>query len=288
MRKALLVPLLGAIAFVVPTTAGASVFKGVVIARSQSHAEIVVAAKSGAVTTLRVTTLVAPGTIVSASARALGDGTFRVSRLHVLGRSARAAFTGVLLKNVGGSAFFSAGRSIVVVSAGARTVASARSTSPLQPGTTADVSLTITPQGALTANSITPTGETTDRLTLQVTVTAITPATATAPGSLTLQVNGQALVIPLPAGTQLPTGIVANATVNLTIDFRQGAAAADDGVANDDDNNEDGDGHDQGEHTATITATAPPVTGSTTTQSGSGSGLHGDDGGHGHGGGGDD
>ena len=171
MRKAMLAPLLAGVVFAVPATAGASVVKGVVLSSSPSHHELVVAARNGTTATLHVSIQVVPGTLVSTSTRALGDGTFAAGRVHILGHSARAEFKGVLLKKVGSSVFFSAGKSIVVVRTATRGLASARSTSPLQPGESADVGLTITPQRTLTADSITPIGQT-NTITLQVTVSA--------------------------------------------------------------------------------------------------------------------
>lgn len=54
---------------------------------------------------------------------------------------------------------------------------------------------------------------------IQATVAAITPATATTPGSLTLTVAGQTLVLPLPSGTVLPPGVVAGSMITLRLRF---------------------------------------------------------------------
>jgi hypothetical protein len=243
MRKILLAATVGVV-LALPATAGASLFRGVVISRSSSDGELVIAAKNGKTMTVRTSSLVTPGAVISASTRALGDGTFSVSHLSVLGRSVRASFRGVFVKRAGSSSFFSAGRSIVVVdTAAVRGLASARTDTPLQPGQSADVNLTIGPQGTLTANSLTPVGQAAEKLVLQVTVTSVTPATATAAGSLTLQVNGQALVIPLPVGTVLPASVIPAATVNVTIDFGQGGVAANagPGAGNGDDEDQDED-----------------------------------------------
>ena len=72
---------------------------------------------------------------------------------------------------------------------------------------------------------------------------AITPATATTAGSLTLSVNGQSLVVPLAPGTVLPTTLVPNSTITLTISFGSGSAT---GTSAGDENDDQGD-DDQGD-----------------------------------------
>jgi hypothetical protein len=62
-----------------------------------------------------------------------------------------------------------------------------------------------------------------NELELQVKIVAVTPATATTPGSLTVMVGAQSLVIPLPAGTILPASFVAGATVSVKVEVEQAA-----------------------------------------------------------------
>lgn len=68
---------------------------------------------------------------------------------------------------------------------------------------------------------------------------------ATTPGSLTLTVNGQPLVIPLPAATSLPPTLVVSSTITLTIRFRAegpvGTNPLDDDTDDTDDDTEDTD-----------------------------------------------
>jgi hypothetical protein len=185
--------------------------------------------------------------------------------------------------------FFAAGHNVVVVHTASRSVASARSladSSPLSPGDAADVEVTIAAGGQLDEDSMTPTPSGDEsNVTLQVTIAAVTPATATTAGSITLTINGQTLVIPLPAGTVLPPAFVANATVGFTLHFNQSGDDQGDDDQGDDDN--------QGGTTTTTTATMPTTTGGTTTMTTTtttttSSGHHHDDGGDGQGGGGGD
>jgi hypothetical protein len=272
MRKALLAPLLAALAFAASGNAGTTTLKGVVIARLPARGELVVAGSNGTTTTLRAPALPAVGALVRASAN---------GHLRVLGHVRHATFRGVLVRTVGATSFFAAGHSVVAVhTAPARSVASARSvSSALSPGDAAEIEVTIAAGGTLDEDSVTPTpGDDTNRVTLQVTIASVTPATTTTPGSITLTINGQTLVIPLPAGTVLPPAFVANATVAMTFAFN-GQQAGDDDQGDDDDNN-----------STTTTAAITPATGSTTTTTTSSGHHDGDGGGHdgGHGGGGDD
>lgn len=282
MRKVLFLPLLVALAFVAPGNAGTSAnLKGVVIARMPAHGELVLASASGRATTLRAPSLPAPGTVVRAAAFRLSDGTSAAKTLHVIGHVRHTAFRGVLVRTVGATSFFAAGRSVVAVHrAPVRTVASARalsSSTDLSPGDAGEIDVTISSDGTLDEDSITPMpSDNADGVTLQVTVTAVTPATATAPGSITLSINGQSLVIPLPAGTVLPPTVVPNATVGFTLQFQQPEGG--------DDQGENGD--DQGEDDNGTTTTTGGTTTTTTTTTSSWSGHHDGHGGQ-NGGGGD-
>ena len=282
MRKALFAPLL-ALVFAASGSAGTTAtLKGVVIARMPAQGELVLVSAGGRATTLRARSLPAPGTILRASAFRLSDGTSAAKAVRVLGHVHRTSFRGVLVRTVGGTSFFAAGHNVVVVHAAARSVASARSladSSPLSPGDAADIEVTIGAGGELDEDSVTPTpSDDANKVTLQVTIAAVTPATATAAGSITLTINGQTLVIPLPAGTVLPPAFVANATVGFTVEFRQPG----------DDQGDDDQGDDDNQGGTTTTATMPTTTGGTTAMTTTtSSGRHHDDGdGHGDGGGG--
>jgi hypothetical protein len=68
---------------------------------------------------------------------------------------------------------------------------------------------------------------------------------AVGPGSITLSVNGQPLVIPLPAGLTLPSALVGT-TLTLNVFFAGGQPTADDNQ---------GDLNDQGDQSSTKTTT---------------------------------
>ena len=261
MRKALFAPLLVALAFAAPGNAGTTAtLKGVVIARMPAQGELVLASAGGRTTTLRAPSLPSAGTILRTSAFKLSDGTSAAKSMRVVGNVRHASFRGVLVRTVGSTSFFAAGRSVVVVHTATRSVASARSSrSSLSPGEAAEIEVTIAAGGALHEDSVTPTpSDDANEVMLQVTIAAVVPATATTPGSITLTINGQTLVIPLPAGTVLPPAFAPNATVGVKIEFKQPGVNDNRGRArrrpgrrrrprrdhdNDDDNDDDDHGH---------------------------------------------
>jgi hypothetical protein len=289
MRKALLAALLIALAFSATGNAGTSTtLKGVVISKLPMQGELVLASAGGRTTTLRAPSLPPPGTVIRAATFTLSDGTSAAKSLHVVGHVRHTRFLGVLVRTVGTTSFFAAGHTVVAVHIASRSVASARavsSDSPLALGEAAEIDVTIAAGGELDEDNVTPApAEDTNQVTLQVTITAVTPATATTPGSITLTINGQTLVIALPAGTVLPPGFVPNATVGLTIAFNQtGQDQGEDGQGDDDNS---------GPTTSTTTTTTTtmavipssmPTTAPTTTSGGHDGG--GSDGGHDGGGG---
>jgi hypothetical protein len=282
MRKALFAPLLVALAFAAPGTGGTTAtLEGVVIARMPAQGELVLASAGGCTTTLRAPSLPSAGTILRTSAFKLSDGTSAVKSMRVAGNVRHASFRGVLVRTVGSTSFFAAGRSVVVVHAATRSVASARSSrSSLSPGEAAEIEVTIAAGGALHEDSVTPTpSDDANEVMLQVTIAAVVPATATTPGSITLTINGQTLVIPLPAGTVLPPAFAPNATVGVKIEFKQPGVNDNRGRVDDD----QGDDDDHGATTTTTTTATVPASGGTTTTTTTSSSGHRDDHGDGHG-----
>jgi hypothetical protein len=240
MRKALLTLIVVGIAIGVPAASVASThktasahFKGVVIARIRAQHELVVAGSTGHTRVLRVTSFPAVGSVVSVSTTVrVTNGTVGASRLRVVGHARHARFAAFLVRSVGGVQFFAVGHSLLAAHRTASTHVGARNHAPIRlrlvasakaatlvAGQAAMVNVEITSGGTLDETQVTPMGEEpgSTTLTLLVTISAVTPATATAAGSVTLTVNGQALTITLPAGTVLPTGLAAGSTAELTL-----------------------------------------------------------------------
>jgi hypothetical protein len=249
MRKTVIALVLVAAA-ALPANATAARLHGIVVSKQPAAHVLVVAARNGTAWTVRTGSTAAVGSIVTASAKPRPDGTFAASQLRTLGRASHARVRGVVIKSVAGTTFLSAGRSIIAVRSKKRTLMSRAQTGPA-PGTVATVGLSIGQSGSLTATSMTPTGKS-DRIVIEATVSSLTPATATTPGSLTLAVGGQPLVIPLPAGTTLSSTVVAGAMVTLTIKLQPtgpvgGTKPGDTAKDDDDDEDEEEDEHEDDE-----------------------------------------
>jgi hypothetical protein len=160
----------------------------------------------------------------------------------VTGRTHHALIRGVVVRHTGGLTFLSAANHLLVVHT-ARRMASVADNSPT-PGTVVQQSVTIDDQGELDDQ-----GEETLGQSSQVQVQA--QITAIGTGTVTLTVNGQQLILPLPAGLTLPSTFVGT-TVTLNVSFANGQATA----------NEQGDDNEQGDHQNTQTTTTTTTTSS--------------------------
>jgi hypothetical protein len=156
--------------------------------------------------------------------------------LASLGSTSRAVVRGVLVRRRGSLSFLSAGGHMLVVhSAHARGLASARDNAPAtpaQPGSVVQDTVTIGSQGDLNEQDEQQVGDAT-QTQIQAVVSAV------AAGSVTLTVNGQALTIPLPAGLTLPSSIV-GLQVSFNLSFGNGQATVDDNQGDDGSDGENG------------------------------------------------
>ena len=93
MKRALLIAVVVAVAAALPATAGAGQWRGVVVAKEKNRGTIVTASRSGIVRTVRVESglgKVRVGQRVVVKAQRLGDGTFRLQKIRVVGKAAKA------------------------------------------------------------------------------------------------------------------------------------------------------------------------------------------------------
>jgi hypothetical protein len=232
--KKLVLILVATAAVAFPAGAGAATLKGIVVGKQSTRHVLVVAGRGGAAWSIHTASSARVGAVVTATARRNADGTYAASAVRVRGRASHARVHGVVIGAAAGMTFLSAGRSVLVVRSHARSLFST-SAGPA-PGTVANVGVTIGQSGALTATSMTPTGQT-NQIVIQATVAGIVPPTATTPGSLTLTINGQTLIIPLAAGTTVPATLTPGSTVTLTVKF--GASGATGTNAKDDEDDDD-------------------------------------------------
>jgi hypothetical protein len=188
-----------------------------------SHGGVLVANRAGAVT------FFAGHARVGSRVVASGSG------LRIIGLARTAHVRGIVAARRGQLLVLSAAHRLFPLRMSGRVPAAASSRKGPQPGDMITATVAINPQGSVVATSTEDDGE---AVTTQVQATV----TAVGANSVTLDVNGQTVVLPLPAGTTLPTTSVGT-TVTLTLTFANGNA-----TANEDDQ---GDDNDQGDQTST-------------------------------------
>lgn len=257
MKRLLLIAAVLGLATAGPAAAGS--FKGVVVAKT--HGGVLVARSTGAVSAVHAHARV--GSRVSVSG----------SHLRVLGRAHSARVHGVVVSRTRGTMVLSAAHRLFAVRTGRHladvappgTTTTSTTTTPPAPGAVVTSTVAITPQGDLDEQETEDVGQA-GSAQVQALVTAV------GPGTVTVTVNGQSLVIPLPAGLTLPATVVGT-QVTLTLSFANGQT-----TANDDDQGDD----DNGDNNASTTTPAT-TTAATTTTTTSSSDHHGHDGGDGGG-----
>jgi hypothetical protein len=200
------------------------------VAGSAATARGIVVAKQ------RGTLLVAsPGGMVSAVAGSAAIGSrVAVTRGHmtIVGHARTAHIHGIVIRRIGTTMILSSNRHLVAIHR-ARVLADATPTTP-QPGAVVNTTVTTT-NGELDEQDEDEVGEVNAS---SIQVQAVVAAVGT--GTITLTVQGQPLVVPLPAGLTFPSSVVGQ-TVTISLSL----------AGNNDDQGDDdsGDrGHDGGDH----------------------------------------
>jgi hypothetical protein len=228
--KRFMLPVVGAVLLLLAGSAAAGrsagSVRGVVVARQ--HGAVLVASPRG---------LVRP-----VSGQADVGQRVLVRGGHIVGfagHAHRAVIRGVVVRSSGGLTFLSANRHLLLIHAH-RAIASAAGGVPA-PGTVVQQTVSFDDQGNLDDQGEEDVGQT-GQTQIQVQVSAV------GAGSITLTVNGQLLVIPLPADLTLPSSLVGT-TVTLNVSFAGGQPTADDNQG------DQGDQNDQGDPPSTTTTT---------------------------------
>jgi len=213
MKRVLLVLATAGAAVVLPAGAGAgtATFKGIVVGH------------------LRGAVLVSPASgLVRAFSGHAAVGSrvqFIGGRLVVVGRAHSALVRGIVVRRIGATMFVASNRHLVAIHTGRR-LASASDTTPPTTGDEVEAQVTVGNGGELDEDSEDDLGPSNESSTqVQAVVVAV------GAGTVTLTVNGQTLVVPLPAGLTLPSSIVGQ-TVTLDLSLN---GQDDQGDDNDDD-----------------------------------------------------
>jgi len=202
MKRFVLILVIVAVAAVLPASAGAgtATFKGVVVGHVRGT--VLVAPSSGLVRAFT-------GTAAVGSRVQFVDG-----RLVVVGRSHTALVRGIVVRRMGTTMFLSSNKHLVAIHTGRR-LASASDTTPTTPVTGDNVAaqVTVGDNGQLDEQNEDDLGPSNENA---IQVQAVVAAVGT--GTVTLTVNGQTLVVPLPAGLTLPSSFVGQTvTLNLSL-----------------------------------------------------------------------
>lgn len=212
--KKLLLPLAAAVAFVLPATAGAASFGGVVVAKQPARHAVVVSA-AGVVRTVHTHRAgLAVGARVAVKAKLLADGTFSATSVVTRGRAKTARIRGVVARQLKTGYMVAAGHSMLAVRTRKLADAGAGATGPAT-GTIVDVTVD-TNDNELDQQEVEEQGHA-ERLELEGTISSITFATATDPGDLVLTVGKSTIDVVIPAGTSLPATLAIGDKVEVKV-----------------------------------------------------------------------
>jgi hypothetical protein len=202
-----------------PAAGSAATFKGIVVAKQRGT--LLVASPAGLVRT-------AGGNAAVGSRVVLGGG-----HATVVGHATKARIRGIVVRRIGATLFISSNRHLLALHK-ARVLASTTPTTPAAPGTIVSAQVDIS-NGQLEEQDETEVGQVSGTtLAVQATIAAV------GPGTVTLNVQGQTLTVPLPAGLTLPSSLIGQTvTVNLSLSGDDNQGDDDQG---DDDNGDNGGG----------------------------------------------
>jgi len=159
------------------------------------------------------------------------------SSLRIVGFANAARLRGVVAARRGNVLVLSAAHRLFPVRMRGRAPAAVSDRSGPQPGEIVGATVSIDEHGNVVATSTDDEGQV-GTAQVQATITAI------GTGTITLSVNGQSIVLPLPAGTTVSSALVGT-QVTLTLTFANGTT-----VANEDEQGDDDDQGDNGSQTS--------------------------------------
>ena len=164
------------------------------------------------------------------------------SSLRIVGFANAARLRGVVAARRGNVLVLSAAHRLFPVRMRGRAPAAVSDRSGPQPGEIVGATVSIDEHGNVVATSTDDEGQV-GTAQVQATITAI------GTGTITLSVNGQSIVLPLPAGTTVSPTLVGT-QVTLTLTFANGTTVANEDEQGDDDQGDNGSqtsGHDHGD-----------------------------------------
>jgi hypothetical protein len=217
------------LAVALPAQARAGKFSGVVVAKQPQRGTLLLAGAHGIGLTVRGKVAhAAVGDRVAVRGVRLHDGTVRTTGLRVLSRVRRATLSGTVIRRLAGGTLLASGRSVVLIHASGRRLASASDHGGLQPGQVARFDVRFDDDDVVEAAPPVELGQV-GTARIEGTVVSVSP--------LVVSVAGLPLTITVPAGTALPATLAAGGRIELTVQV--GAANTFTLVTVDDEENED-------------------------------------------------
>jgi hypothetical protein len=198
-----------------PAAGGAANFKGIVLAKQ--HGTMLVASPAGVVRA------------VSGRAAVGSRVVFSGGHATVVGHASRAHVRGIVVRRIGTTLLISSNRHLLALHTARVLAGTISTTPPAAPGTVVSAQVGIV-NGQLDEQDEDDVGQVAGN-SIMVTATI----TAVAPGSVTVDVQGQSLTVPLPAGLTLPASLVGQ-TVTIQLSL----------AGNGDDQGDDDQGDDNG------------------------------------------
>lgn len=230
MTRLMLVVATVLLAVALPAQARAGKFSGVVVAKQPQRGTLLLAGAHGIGLTVRGKLAhAALGDRVAVRGVRLHDGTVRTTGLRVLSRVRRATLSGTVIRRLAGGTLLASGRSVVLIHASGRRLASASDHhGGLQPGQVARFDVRFDDDDVVEAAPPVELGQV-GTARIEGTVVSVSP--------LVVSVAGLPLTITVPAGTALPATLEAGGRIELTVQV--GAANTFTLVTVDDEENED-------------------------------------------------
>lgn len=215
MRTRLLVSLAALAAALLPATAHAAGFRGVVVAKESHRGTLVIAGRGGTALTVHGRlSLARLGDRVLVGGPRLHDGTLRAATLRVLGHARHATVRGTVVRQLARRTLLSTGHSVIAIQRHAprRVLASALDDhAQLQPGDVARFEIELE-HGVLVQAAATQVGQV-GTVEVEGAVVSVSP--------LVVSVEGLPITIGVPGGTTLPPGL----SVGDRVELRVGVAA---------------------------------------------------------------
>ena len=181
-----------------PAAGSAANFKGIVVAKQRGT--LLVASPAGLVRAVSGNAAVGSRVVLAG-----GHAT-------VVGHASKARIRGVVVRRIGATVFIASNRHLLALHKARVLADTTPTTTPAAPGTVVSAQVAIT-NGQLDEQDETEVGQVSGTtLAVQATIAAV------APGSVTLNVQGQTLTVPLPGNLTLPASLVGQTvTVNLSL-----------------------------------------------------------------------